>query len=344
MRGLAATRSSVMRVKRDILSRSSVGVIVTERSRRAGERRQLGRWCRSPLALFRNVEAVTYYARSRTPGRSGDAESYRGRFFFNGDKYGLDVDHLKVGERFQSRNRIPGAVAISAARTCWPLQPAAEPSRHAAADVGGALRQHCGGDRRRVQTRTATGTFRAEFRSGDVHFSNGRTERRSPRRSFHSRAAWSSSRAPTCTRRARFLPGCNPAPGERDVYGDDRRLLRRRSDHRGLQRPRRDHETARCRTARVVHAPRAGRSGSSGPSWSSLRTTYGMTARMFVPALLQYNSAARNVGLNTRLRWEYAPGSDLFFVYSEGHDTAFSGFRGQSNRQVVVKFTRLFRF
>jgi hypothetical protein len=76
----------------------------------------------------------------------------------------------------------------------------------------------------------------------------------------------------------------------------------------------------------------------------SVRTTYGMTPRMFVSALVQYNSAASIVGLNTRFRWEYAPGSDLFLVYSEGHDTTVDGFRGQSNRQLVAKFTRLFRF
>jgi hypothetical protein len=76
----------------------------------------------------------------------------------------------------------------------------------------------------------------------------------------------------------------------------------------------------------------------------SVRTTFGMTARLFVSTLLQYNSAARVVGLNARLRWEYAPGSDLFLVYSEGRDTAVSGFGGQSNRQVVAKVTRLFRF
>jgi hypothetical protein len=75
-----------------------------------------------------------------------------------------------------------------------------------------------------------------------------------------------------------------------------------------------------------------------------LRTTYAMTARMFVSALLQYSSAAAIVGLNTRFRWEYRPGSDLFLVYSEGRDTTVRGFQGQSNRQVVAKITRLFRF
>jgi hypothetical protein len=76
----------------------------------------------------------------------------------------------------------------------------------------------------------------------------------------------------------------------------------------------------------------------------SARTTFSVSPRMFISAFLQYNSAARIVGLNTRFRWEYQPGSDFFFVYTEGRDTAVTGFPGLSNRQVVAKFTRLFRF
>jgi hypothetical protein len=76
----------------------------------------------------------------------------------------------------------------------------------------------------------------------------------------------------------------------------------------------------------------------------SARTTVTMTPRMFVATFLQYNSAANVVGVNTRFRWEYRPGSDFFFVYSEGRDTLVSGFPGLTNRQLVAKFTRLFRF
>jgi hypothetical protein len=76
----------------------------------------------------------------------------------------------------------------------------------------------------------------------------------------------------------------------------------------------------------------------------SARVTFTMTPRMFVAAFLQYNSTANIVGLNTRFRWEYRPGSDFFFVYSEGRNTGVSGFPVLSNRQLVAKFTRLFRF
>ena len=74
------------------------------------------------------------------------------------------------------------------------------------------------------------------------------------------------------------------------------------------------------------------------------RTTVAFTPRMFVAALLQYNSSTRTFGSNVRFRWEYTPGSDLFVVYSEGRDTLAPGWPELLNRAFVVKYTRLFRF
>jgi len=77
------------------------------------------------------------------------------------------------------------------------------------------------------------------------------------------------------------------------------------------------------------------------------RSTFTMTPLMFVSALLQYNSSSHSLSTNLRLRWEYAPGSELFVVYNENRDTdpflpdRFSALR---NRALVVKINRLFRF
>ncbi len=75
------------------------------------------------------------------------------------------------------------------------------------------------------------------------------------------------------------------------------------------------------------------------------RATYTVTPRMFVSALLQYQSAAKTATSNVRFRWEYQPGSELFVVYSDGRDTDHIGFPPPIlNRSVVVKLTKLFRF
>ena len=74
-----------------------------------------------------------------------------------------------------------------------------------------------------------------------------------------------------------------------------------------------------------------------------LRAIYTMTPRMFVSALVQYNSESHGLSTNVRLRWEYRPGSELFVVYNEQRDTLTRGFPGLNNRALVVKITRLFR-
>jgi hypothetical protein len=75
------------------------------------------------------------------------------------------------------------------------------------------------------------------------------------------------------------------------------------------------------------------------------RATFALTPRMFVAALLQYQSAAKAVSSNVRFRWEYQPGSELFVVYSDGRGTDNTGFPPPIlNRSLVVKMTKLFRF
>ena len=87
------------------------------------------------------------------------------------------------------------------------------------------------------------------------------------------------------------------------------------------------------------------RAGDFTTKLVSARTTYTFSSRMAVSALLQYASTNQTVSSNIRFRWEYQPGSDLFVVYSDGHDTETRpGFPSLQNRSVAVKLTRLFRF
>ena len=75
------------------------------------------------------------------------------------------------------------------------------------------------------------------------------------------------------------------------------------------------------------------------------RATYTLTPRMFVGALLQYQSSTNTVSANVRFRWEYQPGSELFVVYSDLRDTDETRFPPPMlNRSFVVKLTKLLRF
>ncbi len=66
----------------------------------------------------------------------------------------------------------------------------------------------------------------------------------------------------------------------------------------------------------------------------STRATYTLSPRMFVSALVQYQSRIGSVTINARFRWEYLPGSELFIVYSDGRTTLNAGLSG--GRECVV--------
>ena len=71
------------------------------------------------------------------------------------------------------------------------------------------------------------------------------------------------------------------------------------------------------------------------------RTTYTVTPRMFVAALVQHSSTSQSLATNLRFRWEYQPGSELFVVYSDAHDTsALAGQESFQNRGLVIKVNK----
>jgi hypothetical protein len=84
--------------------------------------------------------------------------------------------------------------------------------------------------------------------------------------------------------------------------------------------------------------------GSFTTSLVGSRIIVAMTPRMFVSALLQYNSGGNVLAGNVRLRWEYRPGSELFVVFNEQRDTLTPGFPALANRSVILKINRLIRF
>ena len=101
--GVEGTNFSVARMKRNIFSRSSIGVIATHRSHTrdsTGSNQVFG--VDGAFAFLSNLFIDTYYARSRTTDRLGNEESYRAQVVNNGDRYGFQFDHLVVGADFNS--------------------------------------------------------------------------------------------------------------------------------------------------------------------------------------------------------------------------------------------------
>ncbi len=61
---------------------------------------------------------------------------------------------------------------------------------------------------------------------------------------------------------------------------------------------------------------------------------------MSLNALIQYNSAVREISSNIRFNWTYKPLSDFFLVYNERRSNT-----GEVNdRALMAKFTYVFDF
>jgi hypothetical protein len=82
-------------------------------------------------------------------------------------------------------------------------------------------------------------------------------------------------------------------------------------------------------------------SGSYGMNLMLWRVNYSFTTRMFLDALIQYNSLTGQVNSNIRFNLIHHPLSDLFIVYNDNRDR-HSG--DLINRVLSIKFTQLFDF
>ena len=340
------TNFSVIRVKRDILRRSSIGGLFTGRSVSVdGQGMSSTYGVDGVFSFYDNLNINTYLAKTETPGRSGDDTSYQTELDYGGDRFGLRVERLAVGENFNPeigfvrrtnfrRNFFqfrysPRPATVSSIRKFL-----FQPSLDYITDRTGTL-----------ETRLQQLLLGAEFENGDYVFA-GVTDN------------YEFLKVPFQIAKTVAIPvGGYTFLDTRIVYA----LGQQRVFSGGLIFDRGEFFGGH-KTGLGFFQPRVsmGSQFSVQPSMSvnwitlpqgafasklaSTRLTYTVTPRMFVSALMQYNSANDSLGTNVRLRWEYRPGSELFLVYTDERDTLTPRFPGLENRAFVVKFNRLFRF
>ena len=342
--GAVTTNFSVVRVKRDVLRRSSIGVLGTRRSSGVGgtAANTVG-GVDAALQFFQNVQVNSYYARTSTTGTAGDAQSYLGQVKYSADRYGGELTRLRVGDAFDPQTgflqRKDFERTFGLAR--FSPRPKARVgirkfSYEASVDrfVSGAGR---------LQSRQVLGTARAQFESSDEFnitqsfneevlerpfaIAAGVTLPVGAYRFAETRANYQLGPQRPITGTATFSRG--------SFYGGDKT----EAGYGGRVEL----------TPRITLEPRLSLNWVSLPQGDftarviSTRASLAMTPRMFLTALLQFNSSANTLGANIRFRWEYQPGSDVFFVYTDGRDTSPSGSPELVNRQIILKFTRLFR-
>jgi hypothetical protein len=345
--GASDTNFTVMRLKQDVLRRSSVGLLLTNRSSSfvsPGEA-STAAGVDANFAFFENLELGGSYAKSRTPRVTGPNDTYRMHFDYDHDRYGLTLGHLYVADGFRPEigfvprddlRQTSGSVRFSPRLTKGRvLQYFWTSSLNYITDTANAL-----------VTRELSAGFRTKFRDTQevgvdiertydvldqpfrivpaVTIPAGGYDFGSVRASY--------TLAPT----NRFSGTFSGSRG--GFYGGD--------------------ETLASYSGRVVVSARLAFDPSvtwrrTDLPWGGFTTqqyrtriTYTFTPLMFMSGLIQYNTNNHTVSTSLRLRWEYSPGSELFLAYTEEDDTiAPSGaFAALRNRTLAFKINRSLRF
>jgi hypothetical protein len=355
----APTNFTVVRVKRDVLRRSAIGVMATNRSESAlgggGSNQAYG--VDGAFSFFQNVTTGVYWARTATTDIEGDDQSYQGRFEYNADRYGAKAEFLSVGKNFNPEVGFTRRLDFERSYGELRFSPRPKHSKHVRKFTWSGTGEYIANGAGSLDTRIFGGHFITEFENSDgftIDVTNDFERLVRP-----------------------FVP-----VGSRDTIpvgqytfsdvavayslGAQRRVAGTLTVRAG------EYYDGSIRSVTVGPGPMAsGRvsiftrlsleptfsvariklpTGSFTNRLARARVDYGFSPLMFASGLVQYNSADRAVSTNLRFRWEYLPGSELFLVYTDERDTTEERLatpttvRGLKNRAFVVKVNRLFRF
>ena len=340
-----STNFTVLRVKRDVFRRSSIGAMFTNRSESTvGPGSNQGFGVDGAFSFYEDVNLSGYYAATDTDVLTGDDESYQGRAEYAGDRYGARLEHTKVGDDFNPE--IGFVRRDDFARTFGLLRFSPRPASIESVRkfTWEASIEYLENGAGQLETRSQAGRFNTEFETSD-------------QLTFEASNNYELLVAPFG-----IAPGVIIPPGSYNfadasvsyLFGQQRPisgtvLFQRGGFYDG------DITALTVSSARVSVTPQL----SIEPSLSindvhlpygdfvntlvRARTDYAFSPRMFASGLLQYNTTDDSFSSNLRFRWEYHPGSELFVVYTDERDTVVSGFPQLKNRAFVVKITRLWQ-
>jgi len=342
--GVGRTNFSVVRLRRDILRRSSFGLIATNRSQVVGGPDNQVYGADGTFAFFNNLSINTYWARSRTQGKTTEDTSYRAQMDYAGDRYGVELEHLAVGDNFLPEVGFVRRDNIRKSLARFRFSPRPKgPSRvrrynwHSSATY---IENWAG----RVDTRQVNSEIAFEFQNSDALYVGGQST-------------------------YEFLPqplrivGLTVPVGGYDYasgwvgmnFGRQRRasgtiFLERGTLYGGTRTGLNVTQGRFSPTSQLAIEPTYQGNwvdlpvGKSTTHLAGTRVTYTVTPTMFTSALVQYNTGGRSVSANVRFRWEYRPGSELFVVFNEQRDTGAVSFPDLQARAFIVKVNRLVRF
>jgi hypothetical protein len=347
--GAQSTNFTVVRVKRDVLRRSTIGGIFTNRSvSLLGEGSSQVYGIDGRFAFLDDFSFTGFFAKTQTPDGSGEDASYQGRFDYTGDRYGLNLNHVVVEDRFipevgfvrrDNVRRTSGSARFS------PRPRSIDRVRRFVAI--GSIDYTWTADEGELETRAGQLLLESEFENSDqlsLFFNDTYERLTSP---F---AISPDVTIPTGGYGFRHVRASYRFGAQRPVSGS--LSVQTGSFWSG------DNTAVSLGSGRVEVTPQLSVEPSISFNWIDLpegsfrtqlsraRFTYTVTPRMFVSGLVQYSSSGDTFSTNLRFRWQYSPGSEIFVVYTEDRDTnplVPNRNTELRNRGLVIKINRLLR-
>jgi hypothetical protein len=340
-----ATDFTAMRVQREILRRSRIGMIATRRAPSANGATNYAYGIDAVLQFYQNVQFVHYVAKTETRGRTGNDLSSRNRYVWNADRWGIDTEHMFAGRDFNPEVgflRRPEGFQHLKANFRFSPRPRNIPGLRKVYYTT-SVQYFTDAAWEHVESRDQQAAFRADFTNGDrTQIEVSRTYEAIKQPFTLAKGV----RVPVGGYSFQQVQGSVTFGPQRKVSGTA--VAMHGSFYDGTV-------TEVGWRSRVEFLPQFYAEPTVtvnhvdvpwGRGYSNLvssRLTYTLTPRMFVSGLVQYQSRLDAVSTNARFRWEYRPGSELFVVYSDGRTTLSRGIPDVQNRSFVVKVTRLFQ-
>ena len=341
-----ATNFSVVRVKRDLLRKSGVGLIYAARSvalNGVGANQTYG--ADLSLAFFQNLNIDSYWARTATDGVTSGDQSYRSQLNYTGDRYGAQLEHLDVGERFNPEVGFVRRVDLRKEHGQFRFSPRPRSSKRVRKYTHQATVDFFRNHRGVTESRELEGETIIEFQNADRF-----------RVDFQNTDEFLLGPFPIASGVTLPVGGYNYNTLHVGYQGGQQRrisgtiFMEYGTFYNGRKATLNVTRGRVNLTSKLSIEPNYALNrvtlmqGDFTTNLVGTRVTYAVTPLMFTNAFLQYSSTSGLVSANVRFRWEYRPGSELFVVFNEERDARATPFPALANRAFIVKVNRLLRF
>jgi hypothetical protein len=345
------TNFSVFRLRRDIFGRSDIGILATHRTTSltagADENSLLG--VDANFSFFTNLRASAFYAVTRTSLAAGgivggNDASYRAHLEYGGERFGLILQQMMVGESFKPEMGFLSREAFRRSFAQGRYSPRPDIAAIRRFVFQGEFDYIEGEPTEILETRRMQGRFQIDFQNGDEARVDYNRQYEFLPEEFEIAEGVILPVGGYDFEDLRFVYRLGP---QRPITGD---VLFRTGTFFGGERE----EVAFA--GRVDISPSFSVEPAFGFNWIDLpqgkfrtdlvssRFNWTLSPRMAVITFIQYNSSNETLSSSVRLRWEYQPGSDFYAVYTDGRATDYDGFPLLQSRTFALKFTKLFRF